>query len=414
VSKTWIIARHEYTTNVRRTGFIVFTALVPMLGLIGLLMVSLFGSQVAGYLEREFDYSPGSLGIVDQQGSFTPILPEHQDHFRSYASLESAQEAIRSGEIEMLLVIAEDYLETGRVSVWSTEGDFRTGVMIDSIWIRTFLVTHLLRGEVSASLRSRVAHPVSVEKVTLVEGGASHRSSSGAAELVANTMVGYLLGTLLVMTVFTASGYLLRGVSEEKTTRVIEMLVSSVSPRELLAGKVLGLGALGLTQVTVWLVSGSLLSRGARGALGYALPLLGQANLFALSVAYYILGFLGYAVLMGAAGALGTSLQESFQLARLFSLLAAAPLFLGGFIMQNPDMTLARVLSWLPLSGPSVMLLRLSLAQPPLVDIVGSIVVSAVAVPVLLWAGAKVFRMGLLMYGKRPTLAQVLRAMRAA
>lgn len=414
MDRIWIIARHEYLTNVRRTGFIIFTALVPVLGMIGLLVASVFGGQVTGYLQSEFDSSPGAVGIVDRHGAFTPILPQHRDRFRSYSDEAIGQAALRSGEAEMLLVIPEDYMETGKVRVWSTESDFRTGAMINSGRMRTFLVTHLLRGEVDVRLQRRVAHPMSVEQVTLLEGDAAHRSSSGAAGLVANTMVGYFLGTLLVATVFTASGYLLRGVSDEKTNRVIEIIVSSVSADELLAGKVLGLGALGLTQVVIWLLSGFALSGGAQSLLGYALPLQGRVDLFILSVVYYILGFLGYAVLMGAAGALGTSLQESFQLARLVSLMAALPLFLGGFIMQNPNMTLARIFSWLPLSGPSVMLLRLPIGQIPLVDIAGSIVVSVATVPVLLWAGARVFRMGLLMYGKRPSWSQVLRALREA
>jgi ABC-2 type transport system permease protein len=127
-----------------------------------------------------------------------------------------------------------------------------------------------------------------------------------------------------------------------------------------------------------------------------------------------VLGFLVYAVLTGAVGALGTNMQESQQLAGIFSFCAAIPLMLAGFMFQNPNMPLARALSWFPLTAPTMMLLRVPMSRVPAVDIAGSILVTALAVPVILWAGAKVFRMGLLMYGKRPGVREVWRALRAS
>ncbi|RLC54093.1 MAG: ABC transporter permease, partial [Chloroflexota bacterium] len=229
-----------------------------------------------------------------------------------------------------------------------------------------------------------------------------------------NFIVPYFLGLLLVMSILVSSGYLLRGVAEEKMSRVIEIVLSSVTAWELLAGKVLGLGALGLTQVLVWLASALGLSGGAVSLLGVAAPLLARPEVFVLGLVYYLLGFLVYAVLMGAVGALGTTMQESQQLAGIFSGMAAIPLILNGFIISNPNVPLLRVLSWFPLTAPTVMMLRLPMAEVPLVDVVGSIVMLILAVPAVLWAGSKVFRMGLLMYGKRPGLAQVMQALREA
>jgi len=144
------------------------------------------------------------------------------------------------------------------------------------------------------------------------------------------------------------------------------------------------------------------------------LPLLTRPEVFILGLVYYLLGLLVYAVLMGAVGALGTTMQESQQLAGIFSLMAAIPLMLSGFMFANPNMPLLRALSWFPLTAPTMTLLRLAMTEVPAVDIVGSIVVLLVSIPAVLWAGAKVFRMGLLMYGKRPSLAQVVRALREA
>jgi ABC-2 type transport system permease protein len=216
------------------------------------------------------------------------------------------------------------------------------------------------------------------------------------------------------MTIFVSSGYLLQGVAEEKSSRVIEIVLSSVTAWELMAGKVLGLGALGLTQIIIWLAAAAAFSGGALALLGVTIPLLARPDIFVLAVIYYLLGFLIYAVLMASTGALGTTTQESQQLAGIFSFAAAVPLMMSGFLFANPNMTLARVLSRFPLTAPTMMLMRIPLSQVPAADIVGSIAMLILSVPLVLWAGSKVFRMGLLMYGKRPSLREILRALRQA
>jgi len=409
--KMWIIARHEYLVNVRRAGFIIMTALVPLLGVLGLLIAAFFGGQASAFFERQFAPEPKEIGVVDHLGAFTPLLPAHQDRYYLFADEETGRAALRSDEITTLLVIPEDYIQSGQVMIFSKGSGFSAAVLEDSAGVRAFFVDHLLRDEVYPALRKRLADPIEPVLVSLEAEG---QPQGGPLGTFLNIMVPYFLGILLIMTIFVSSGYLLRGVAEEKTSRVIEIILSSVTAQELLAGKVLGLGALGLTQVVIWLVSAFGLSRGAVSLLGVALPLLTRSEVFILGLVYYLLGFLVYAVLMGAVGALGTTMQESQQLAGIFSLMAAIPLMLGGFMFSNPNMSLLRALSWFPLTAPTMMLLRLPMAEVPVVDVVGSIVVLLISIPVLLWAGAKVFRMGLLMYGKRPSLAQVVRALREA
>jgi ABC-2 type transport system permease protein len=406
-----IVARHEYLVNVRRVGFIVMTALVPLLGAGGLLVAAFFGGQAASFLAGTFVTEEGNIGIVDEMGAFTPLLPQYQEQFTLYPDEEQGRAALRSEEISSLLVIPEDYLDTGKVTIVTREGGFSAAVLEDSDTLQSFFVDHLLRNEADPRLRARLADPIepvlaSLEQKTEPEGG--------PLSIILNMIVPYFLGILLVMTIFVTSGYLLQGVAKEKTNRVMEIILSSVTARELLAGKVLGLGALGLTQVFIWLASSVALSGGTFGLLGIALPLLVRPELLILGVVYYVLGFLVYAVLMGGVGALGTTQQESQQLAGIFSLMAAIPLMVGGFMFTNPNMTFVRVLSWFPLTAPTMMLLRMPMTEVPLVDVVGSIVMLIVTIPAVLWAGSKVFRMGLLMYGKRPGLRQVLRALRQA
>ena len=409
--KVWVIARHEYLVNLRRPGFLIMTAIVPLLGAVVLLIAAFFAGEASAFFERHFVTTPTDIGIVDHSGAFTPILPAYRDRFRAYPTEEAARQALQADEITTLLVIPEDYLETGRVLVFSKAGSFSATVLEDSKSIRAFFVDHLLRGKVDATLRQRVSDPL---KPVLMSPEGKAQPQSNPLSVAFNFIIPFALSILLVMTIFVSSGYLLRGVAEEKTSRVIEIILSSVTARELLAGKVLGLGALGLTQVMVWILSAFALSGGAAGLLGVVIPLLTRPEVFILGVVYYLLGFLVYAVLMGAVGSLGTTMQESQQLAGLFSLTAFLPMMLSGFIFSNPNMTLARAFSWFPLTAPTMMLLRLPMVEVPLIDIVGSIGMLILTIPAVLWAGGKVFRMGLLMYGKRPGVRQVWRALREA
>lgn len=409
--RAWIIARHEYLVSVRRPGFVIMTAVVPVLGALLLLIGAFFGGQASAFFERQFSPEPGRIGVVDRAGVCTPILPEYRDRFRGYIEEEAGRAALQADEITILLIVPEDYVETGQVLIRSTKSGVGGGILTDSDLVRSFFIDHLLREKVEPALRKRLAHLVDPVLLGL---DAESTSTGGPMSLGVSIMGPYMLGMLLTMTIFISSGYLLQSVAEEKMDRVIEIILSSVTSWELLAGKVLGLGALGLTQVVIWLVSALGLGGGAVGLLGVAVPFLDRPEVFVLGLVYYVLGFLVFAVLMASVGALGATMRESQQLAGIFSLAGALPLMLGGFLFSNPNATLARVLSWFPLTAPTTMMLRLPMVEVPTVDIVGSIVVLIVSIPAVLWTGSKVFRTGLLMYGKRPDLGQVWRMLRYA
>lgn len=408
-----VIARHEYLTNIRRTGFILMTVLVPLFGLLMLLAAALFGGQLGQTLERELGGLADKMALVDQQGSFSTLPPEYADRFVLLPDEEAARAAVRNSEYPMAMVITPDYLETGRVVVLTRESAGRTQMLADNDYIKAFFVGQLLHDQVSPALQRRVANPLNIEVVDATAGAASE-ADKGVGNIMAGLLVPYLLGLLLVITIFVSSGYLLQGIAEEKSSRVVEIVVSSVSATEMLAGKIIGLGALGLTQIAIWLAATFGLSTASVGMLGFALPVATRPEIYVLAVVYYILGFLIYATLMGVASALGTSQQESQQLGGMLSMFAAAPFFLAGFVIQNPNMMLARIFSWFPLTGPSMMLLRLPMGRVPWIDVAGSIVMALLAIPLLLWLGAKIFRMGLLMYGKRASVGEIWQALRRA
>ena len=147
---------------------------------------------------------------------------------------------------------------------------------------------------------------------------------------------------------------------------------------------------------------------------GIVLPLFSRGEVFGLALVYYILGFSVYAVLIAAIGTLGSNFQESQQITGIFIFVAAIPMMFFGAILTNPNAMVVRALSWFPLTAPTSMMLRLPLGEVPWIDIAGSIGVLLATIPLVVWLGAKIFRLGMLMYGKRPGIVEIVRLLRHA
>jgi ABC-2 type transport system permease protein len=405
-----IIAWHEYTTNIRRPAFIFFTSLIPVMGLITLIVSGFFSGQAATFFRNQFTPDTKPIGIVDYANQFTPIAPADAKCFKAYMDEDSARRDLLADELVALVIIPSDYLASGKITAYVKSG-FSGVAAADSNTLRNFMVSGLLKGKVDDATLKRATTLGDINTITLDTKGQT--TSSGAFSMLSGFIAPYFLSVFLVVSIFASSGYLLRSVSEEKETRVIEIVLSSVSAMELLIGKVIGLGALGLTQVGVWLLSGFLLNTGM-GALITGAVLFANPSSFLLSAIYFLLGYLLFATLMAAAGALGSNLRESQQLAGIFSFVAFIPYMLAGLLFANPNQPLARVLSFFPLTAPTMMMLRLPLGEIPMFDIILSIVILIVSIPFAWWLGAKLFRMGLLMYGKRPSVRELVRALRGA
>ncbi|MCC7361984.1 MAG: ABC transporter permease [Anaerolineales bacterium] len=407
------IARHEYIVNVRRPGFIFFTLLIPALGLIGLLVAGFFSGQAARFFETTFTPSTANAptGLVDESGLFTPLPAGFADDYRVFGDEAAGRAALLAGELNGLVVIPADYLASGDVTAYAV-GGFFDSVGLDDDALRALLVTGLLAGRVDDAVLTRVTNPADVQPITL-NGEGAPTNGGDFGSVLAGFLIPYVLSIFLIISIFTASSYLLRSVSEEKETRVIEVVLSSVTAAQLLTGKVLGLGALGLTQVLVWLASTVAFS-GGLGAVVAGLVVSLNPLILILSGAYFLLGYLLYGTLMASAGALGTSQRESQQMAGIFSFGAAVPFMFNSLIFANPNGAVARFLSIFPLTAPTAMMLRLPITTVGALDLALSLGGLLVTIPLALWAGGKVFRMGLLLYGKRPSLKQIALALRQA
>ena len=406
--KVFTIARHEYWVNVRRPDFIIFTSLVPLLGIVALVVSLFFGRQAGGAIVRMFDNDSDVTAVVDQSGGFTPILPRFEEEFVPYGDEAEARTALENEEVQRVVVVPDTYPQEEDVTV-VTEGSRFSGS--GTRGLRSFFIAHLIKEIEDETLQARLIDPYDA-RVEYV--GEQREASGGVAGEILSFIVPFFFGILLAVTVFVSAGYLVRSVAEEKSSRVIEIVLSSVTPQQLLAGKVIGLGALGLTQIAVWIASAAGLGGGLVLIAGILLPLFTRVEVFGLALVYYILGFSLYAVLIAAIGTLGSSFQESQQITGIFIFVAAIPMMLTGVIITNPDAMVVRVLSWFPLTSPTTMMLRLPLAEVPWTDIAGSIVLLLATVPLVVWIGAKVFRLGMLMYGKRPGVLEIARLLRHA
>lgn len=238
----------------------------------------------------------------------------------------------------------------------------------------------------------------------------SGRGGSGAVSIIFAGVVAFLL----YMSIVLYGQNVLRGVLEEKTTRVAEVVVSSVPSETLLAGKVLGVGAVGLTQQIIWVLASvfmfkvrePLLSRLGASTMPFQMPEI-SIGLGILLLLFFLLGFTFYASLYAAVGASVNTEQEAQQAVQpLLIMLVATAVFINPILM-NPTGRVAFVMSILPFSAPIIMPLRLAIGSVPWWDLAMSLVALALSCVLAVWVAARIYRVGLLMYGKRPTLREM-------
>lgn len=409
-----LVAGQELVVNLRRPAFIILTLLIPALGGMVFVLGSMFRGQVGGVLDSQLVPSHRATGFVDLSGLLMADLPQYADDFLQYPDEASARAALLAGKIGSYYVVAEDYLETGNVRfvVAGRGASLSLSAAADNEHMSRFLVDHLLAGTVDEAVRDRVRKPMDLEPLTLSGGG--NLGVENPLSWLGDFLIPYVFSILFVVTLFTASGFLLQGVAEEKEGRIIEILLSSISPTQLLTGKILGLGALGMIQILIWMAAGAMLLTASFASFALARMITLRAVTLALVLVYFVLGYLLFATLMAVAGSMGTTARESQQIAGIFTLSAAVPWMAMGVLFANPDATVIVTLSYFPLTSPVMMLLRLGFAEVPTEQIVISLVLLVAGIAFSIWAGVKIFRVGLLMYGKRPGPKDLFRAFRQA
>lgn len=424
MKRAWIIARYEFFATITRKGYI-FAVLgmplffitvtgIPLLfaqsqkrGLTSegrpIAIVDRAGVVDLGVAEklRSSDASPRGDGRTDDR-------EERPVHFVSYLSLEQAVADLRAERLSACYLITEDYRRTGKVLIYTRESGLLQSLrMPGRRQLEDVLRASLVQSSVGGETFDRVVRPMNLDHLKLTARGDIQPVGDELSDL------GEFLGPfgmflLLTLAIFFSSGYLLQGTAEEKQNRVIEVLLSSTTPEQLMAGKIVGLGAAGLLQVAVYVV---LLFLPAMLLLGVSSISLSK---IALSLIFFLLGYLLFASLMAATGVLGNTVQESSQLSAVWTITSMIPLFILPTVGQAPDSALARGLSYFPLTAPTMMLLRIGAGLTRTSDLFISAAILLVSVYFAVKGSAKIFRAASLLYGKRPSGSELLRWLREA
>jgi ABC-2 type transport system permease protein len=226
--------------------------------------------------------------------------------------------------------------------------------------------------------------------------------------------IAFILLFFLYITVLFYGMFVMRGVLEEKQSRIVELLASSVTSTQMMAGKLLGIGLVGLTQVGIWALFAILITRGAGALFGLparSIPYV-PISLLGYFLLYFVLGYFLFSTLYAMVGAMVSSEEDAQQAQWPVTLLVIVPMMIFPAIVNNPNGPSSVLLAWVPFLTPTLMLLRIALINPPLWQILVSILIMLATIAGCTWVAARIYRVGILMYGKRPTLSELGRWIR--
>ena len=402
-----LVFAEEIRRGSRRVWFRISTLAFPLILVVAMLAIPVYRSITADD-EDSAEVGRQDAGIIDNSGLLDP-------EFVSAVGLEMFSdrtigvEALMDGDIKALFIVPPDYMTSGVVEGLHTENL----IAVDLAGDRRALVSNVLRqtliaDSLSPEVNIRFMSPANFESI-VVQGDQSVAEGIQQASALS---VSYIFMFLMVISVVTGSMMLLESVSDEKENRMIEIITTSITPLSMMAGKVLALGSLGLIQISVWATSLAFTGPRILENFPEAKQLTVDPALLVWAVMFFLSGYFLMSVVMAALGAASTSVQEGRQLAWLVLVPAYVPMVLWVAIIENPHGPLARVLSFIPITAPPTMMLRLGAADVGVLEILTSLALVVGGGIVLLWASARVFRAGLLMYGQRMSARSVLTALR--
>jgi len=430
------VATFEFLSAVKRPGYLIATFGMP-------LFMAAYGAVVAvpAYIADKGSRAAASVyGVVDEPGVLrlsgdlnvgkqSPISEEMRraleaagqgqaleralDNFvfRPYTSRDEAHAALAARRLKGYFVIPPDYLRDGRLDVY-TPDSFNVSGSDSRNALSDLLRRRLVEQRLDPALSARVVKPIERTRRFAVTRTGEVRDGGSTASIL-RFAVPLIFMVLFLISVLMTSGYLMQGTATEKENKVVDVLLASANPDQILAGKLLGLGGAGLLQISVWLTMLMVTGVGV-------VPLLMSARVdvpwlaLALAAPFFVIAFLFFGGLMLGTGSLGTNMREAQQLAMVWSLTAAAPLMMMAVLIREPNGLVAKVMTWVPFTAGPVVILRASNDASQLAwwEIAGSLLVLVGATWLGLRLGARLFRIGLLSAGARPTLREIVRQAR--
>jgi ABC-2 type transport system permease protein len=443
--KIFIVAKREFLERVRTRVFVIATLIVPVL-MAGLVLVPTYialKSSPSGSARHIAILDASGVGIGDRvaKALMADSSIRAADSIRPRVVLVqpgelAAKEAEVTAEVKLPkhivgYLVVTDSTAKGRTARYAgRNASSMSDIEKLSTVLRQEVMVYRLQTE---GVKEEIVGELAKNRLRLSTERLSERGRSGSG--VAGLISGLMVGILLFMSILIHGQNIMRGVLEEKTTRVAEVVISSVKPESLLAGKVLGVGAVGLVQQTAWfaitlyllsfvgpiLMKGTTVAAAATSATGgAATPDVGAAisaisvGTIAVALLYFVVGFVFYGTLYAAAGSMVNSDQEAQQAAMPILVLAMSGYIFLNPVMIAPNSTLSVVLSWLPWTSPIIMPIRMGLTTVSPLSVAGSIGLAALGSVFAVWLSARIYRVGMLMYGKKPSVGELMKWIRYA
>lgn len=420
VRKIWAVIRREFVERVRTKWFWVGTILGPIL-MIGIIAFQILLAGRAGG-ERHLvvvDATGSAFGqyVVAQLGSAVPRF--HPQRVEAHAGVsDSLFGEVVNKRLDGFLLISDSTLEHGtaeyRGSNVSSLSDME---QLESTLRRLIFAARLERRGIDTLVVQQAEIPIRL--ATNKISGRKLTGQSGAQAF----FTGFGMAILLFVAILMYGVGVMSSVLEEKTTRVVEVLISSLRPFELMVGKVIGAGAVGLVQIAVWITSAKLLSGFRQGAgsgmaagmptAGFKFPELPTATLVIFAV-YFLLGYFLYAAIYAAVGAMSSTESEARQAQVPVQLLLMIPYLSFFSILNDPNSSLAVWMTLIPFWSPIATPVRWGATPIPIIELVASLAILLATVLFVTWIAARVYRVGILMTGKRPSIKEVVRWIRTA
>ncbi|NNK08807.1 MAG: ABC transporter permease [Myxococcales bacterium] len=416
------VARFEFLSVVKRWSYLLATFGLPLF--LAAVSGTVLGVQTYFLSQRASESSQFGLvdeaevidrsSFVEKDGELRWRARENADEVRLYASREAARQDLASGAVRAVYVIEDDYLTTGEVMAIESEKTpllTMRGTSIEPL-LRDLLRKSLIEGRLDGEVHQRVLSPAYFVRSRLGPKGEELVDLDEALDLLVRTTIPLFLGILLLTALLSASGYLVQTVSTDKESKIVEVLLSSVTPEEILAGKLLGLGAAGLIQFAVWSSMVVVVALTASAALAAFVSIPWGA--LAAAPVLFVLGYLFLGSLMLATAALGANAAESQKLTLGWAVLAILPLMVLVVLLEDPNGILGQAMTWIPFTSPLTVIIRLSVDASGIAswEVLGAMLVLLTSTWLSIRVGARLFRVGFLLTGTMPSFAELWRQAR--
>jgi len=420
IRRVGAVARFELLSVVKRWSYLLATFGLPIF--LAVVSGTVFGAQTYFLTQRAAESS--DFGLVDEAGIVDRSVFEGRDgalvwtananEVVLYETRDAATQDLESGRLRAVYVVEKDYLLSGEVRAIQSEKTpllSMRGTTIEPL-LRSLLRKSLVEGRLASDVQERVISPAYFVRSRLGPNGAEVTGVDEALDLLVRTTIPLFLGILLLTALLSASGYLVQTVSTDKESKIVEVLLSSVTPEEILAGKLFGLGAAGLFQFAVWSSMVVFVAISASAALASVVSIPWGA--LAVAPLLFILGYLFLGSLMLATAALGANAAESQKLTMGWAMLAILPLMVLVILLDDPHGSLGQVMTWIPFTSPLTVIIRMAVDSSGIAwwEVVGAMGVLLLSTWLSIRVGARLFRVGFLLTGSRPSLAELWRQAR--